>query len=151
MLPNTASRKYSGIMHPIPGNPGTEQPGQAYAGAGVVGRFAGVFSSVPPEEHRDCAARPFRPVGLTAQTGCRQALCVAWSWFRQSGVISSRPPAGTPQEHAGQAASRLARGESEYRVKIYETKDFKWARRLSKNDIYRLYKSEASGLLTKNY
>jgi hypothetical protein len=23
-----------------------------------------------------------------------QALCVAWSWFRQSGVISSRPPAG---------------------------------------------------------
>jgi len=32
-------------------------------------------------------------------------------------------------------------------VKIYETKDFKWARRLSKNDIYRLYKSEASGLL----
>ena len=42
-----------------------------------------------------------------------------------------------------------ARVESEYRVKIYETKDFKWARRLSKNDIYRLYKSEASGLLNE--
>src|SRR6185503_18145838 len=40
-----------------------------------------------------------------------------------------------------------ARVESEYRVKIYETKDFKWARRLSKNDIYGLYQSEASGLL----
>jgi hypothetical protein len=23
-----------------------------------------------------------------------QAVCVAWSWFRQSGVVSSRPPAG---------------------------------------------------------
>jgi hypothetical protein len=22
------------------------------------------------------------------------AVCVAWSWFRQSGVVSSRPPAG---------------------------------------------------------
>ena len=32
-------------------------------------------------------------------------------------------------------------------MNIYETKDFKWAPRLSKNDIYRLYKSEASGLL----
>ena len=32
-------------------------------------------------------------------------------------------------------------------MKICETKDFKWARRLSKNDIYRLYQSEASGLL----
>jgi hypothetical protein len=32
-------------------------------------------------------------------------------------------------------------------VKIYETKDFKWALRLSKNDIYRLYQSEASGVL----
>jgi hypothetical protein len=34
-------------------------------------------------------------------------------------------------------------------VNIYETKDFKWARRLSKNDIYRLYQSEASGLLNE--
>jgi len=32
-------------------------------------------------------------------------------------------------------------------VKLYETNDFQWARRLSKNDIYRLYQSEASGLL----
>ncbi len=32
-------------------------------------------------------------------------------------------------------------------MKIYETKDFKWAPRLSKNDIYRLYKSDAAGLL----
>jgi hypothetical protein len=23
-----------------------------------------------------------------------QAVCVAWSWFRQNSVISSRPPAG---------------------------------------------------------
>ena len=34
-------------------------------------------------------------------------------------------------------------------MNIYETKDFKWGRRLSKNDIYRLYKSEASGLLNE--
>jgi hypothetical protein len=32
-------------------------------------------------------------------------------------------------------------------MNIYETKDFKWARRLSKKDIYRLYESEASGFL----
>lgn len=32
-------------------------------------------------------------------------------------------------------------------MQIYETKDFKWAPRLSKNDIYRLYKSDAAGLL----
>ena len=32
-------------------------------------------------------------------------------------------------------------------MNIYETKDFKWAPRLSKNDIYRLYTSEAAGLL----
>ena len=23
-----------------------------------------------------------------------QAVCMAWSWFRQSGVVSSHPPAG---------------------------------------------------------
>jgi len=23
-----------------------------------------------------------------------QAVCVAWSWFRQNSVVSSRPPAG---------------------------------------------------------
>jgi hypothetical protein len=23
-----------------------------------------------------------------------QAVCLAWSWFRQNGVVSSRPPAG---------------------------------------------------------
>ena len=30
-----------------------------------------------------------------------QAVSVAWSWFRQSGVLSSRPPAGTPAKYAG--------------------------------------------------
>jgi hypothetical protein len=40
-----------------------------------------------------------------------------------------------------------AHTDSEYKVKIYETKDFQWARRLSKNDIYRLYTSDASGFL----
>ena len=37
MQPNTASRESIGIMHPIPGNPGTEQPGQWVARAGLVG------------------------------------------------------------------------------------------------------------------
>ena len=32
-------------------------------------------------------------------------------------------------------------------MNFYETKDFQWAPRLSKNDIYRLYVSDASGLL----
>jgi len=40
-----------------------------------------------------------------------------------------------------------AHSESEDNVNTYETEDFKWAARLSKNDIYRLYQSEASGLL----
>ena len=40
-----------------------------------------------------------------------------------------------------------AHSESEDSVNIYEANDFKWATRLSKNDIYRLYQSEASGLL----
>jgi len=31
-----------------------------------------------------------RPWGRRARF---QAVCVAWSWFRQSGVVSSRPPA----------------------------------------------------------
>jgi len=39
------------------------------------------------------------------------------------------------------------RSEGRCRMNTFETKDFKWAQRLSKNDIYRLYKSEASGLL----
>lgn len=30
-----------------------------------------------------------------------QAVCVAWSWFRQSGVVSSRPPAGNASPLAG--------------------------------------------------
>jgi hypothetical protein len=29
-----------------------------------------------------------------------QAVCVAWSWFRQSGVLSSRPPAGNASRWA---------------------------------------------------
>ena len=28
-----------------------------------------------------------------------QAVRVAWIWFRQNGVVSSRPPAGTPKGH----------------------------------------------------
>ena len=40
-----------------------------------------------------------------------------------------------------------AHRESGYIMNIHETKDFKWAPRLSKNDIYRLYQSEASELL----
>src|SRR5262245_36480824 len=52
--------------------------------------------------------------------------------------------------HQAANASRWARGESEYRVKIYGTTDFQWARRLSKNDIYRLYQSEASGVLDED-
>ena len=55
-----------------------------------MGRFRKRVSPVPPEKASGrCTARPFRPVGLTAQTGCRQALCVASSWLRQSSVISS--------------------------------------------------------------
>ena len=34
-----------------------------------------------------------------------QAVCLAWSWFRQSGVVSSHPPAGN--------ASRWAHGIEE--------------------------------------
>src|SRR5688572_20294252 len=30
-----------------------------------------------------------------------QAFFLAWSGFRQSGVLSSRPPAGTPAKYAG--------------------------------------------------
>jgi hypothetical protein len=29
-----------------------------------------------------------------------QAVCVAWSWFQQSGVASSRPPAGNASRWA---------------------------------------------------
>ena len=29
-----------------------------------------------------------------------QALCVAWSWFRQNGVVSSHPPAGNAHRWA---------------------------------------------------
>ena len=29
-----------------------------------------------------------------------QAVCVAWSWFRQNAVISSRPPAGNASRWA---------------------------------------------------
>ena len=29
-----------------------------------------------------------------------QAVCVAWSWFRQNGVVSSRPPAGNASRWA---------------------------------------------------
>ncbi len=38
-----------------------------------------------------------------------QALCVAWSGFRQNGVLSSRPPAGTPAKYAGAGRTPLAR------------------------------------------
>jgi hypothetical protein len=30
-----------------------------------------------------------------------QAVCVAWSWFRQTGVVSARPPEGNPANYAG--------------------------------------------------
>jgi hypothetical protein len=46
-----------------------------------------------------------------------QAVCVASSWFRQSGVASSRPPAGTPQKACG--ASRKPLGNHFVNVKGY--------------------------------
>jgi hypothetical protein len=42
-------------------------------------------------------------VGVVGRYAARfQAVCVAWSWFRQSGVISSRPPAGNANRWAAE-------------------------------------------------
>jgi len=63
-----------------------------------------------PERHRDNAADPRKSIGdrrvfstCTSRkrsgrcaAGCRRAVCVAWNWFRQSGVPSSHPLDGYP-------------------------------------------------------
>jgi hypothetical protein len=83
----------------------------------------------------------------TAQQGVLPILgrCRVFSHFHGLRLVPAKWRYLVPPQAAN--ARRWARIESEYRVKIYETKDFQWARRLSKNDIYRLYQSEASGLL----
>ena len=86
---------------PNPGNPDIEQPGQ------VVGRFTGAFSPVPPKTSSgQCAA------------GCRQALFVALSWFRQ--VALSHPTwlstgVAVPRHTSGYPMN-IARGGCAWRI-----------------------------------
>ena len=53
-----------------------------------------------PEEHRGYSDGTLRSARF-------QAVCVASSWFRQNGVISSRPPAPLGKNTLGDAARRV--------------------------------------------
>jgi hypothetical protein len=99
LRPNKASRKCTGIMHLTP---------ERASGTGWWEASQARFHLCLPKKHLHCtersaaqvsgrcAARPFRPVGLTARTGCRQAVSLAQSGFRRTLTLKPTLPKTCP-------------------------------------------------------